>query len=55
MSDYVKMRVGNYYVDKTRYVADLDAAGDGLFFLRPRSFGKSLWLAVLDAAAPREA
>ncbi|MDQ1354282.1 MAG: hypothetical protein QG657_4591 [Acidobacteriota bacterium] len=36
-----------YYVDKTMYLETIEKAGDYLFFIRPRRFGKSLFLAVL--------
>ncbi len=35
------------YVDKTRYIAELEQAGRFLFFLRPRRFGKSLTVSML--------
>jgi Holliday junction resolvase-like predicted endonuclease len=42
---------GFAYVDKTRFVAELDKAGGGYYFLsRPRRFGKSLFLSTLGAA-----
>ena len=36
-------------MDKTRYIPLIEQAGDYLFFLRPRRFGKSLWLGTLEA------
>ncbi|MGE5340990.1 MAG: AAA family ATPase [Candidatus Omnitrophota bacterium] len=38
-----------YYVDKTMYIKAVEAAGDYLFFIRPRRFGKSLFISVLEA------
>jgi hypothetical protein len=38
-----------YYVDKTMYLKTVEKAGDYLFFIRPRRFGKSLFLAVMEA------
>jgi len=38
-----------YYVDKTMYLAEIEDAGDYLFFIRPRRFGKSLFASVLEA------
>ncbi len=38
-----------YYVDKTMYIPQLEAAGKYLFFLRPRRFGKTLFLNVLES------
>ncbi|MCP4407183.1 MAG: AAA family ATPase, partial [Gammaproteobacteria bacterium] len=43
ITDYIAIRKRNMaYVDKTRFIADLEQTGDFLFFLRPRRFGKSL-------------
>ena len=42
-------REGYYYVDKTRFIEQLEDEGIFVFFLRPRRFGKSLMLAVLQA------
>jgi len=38
-----------YYVDKTMYLRTVEEAGDYLFFIRPRRFGKSLFIAVMEA------
>ncbi len=37
-----------YYVDKTAYIPLLETAGRYLFLIRPRRFGKTLFLAVLE-------
>ena len=38
-----------YYVDKTRFIEKLENLGaDFLLFLRPRRFGKSLFLSTLE-------
>ena len=37
-----------YYVDKTKFIPLTEKTGDYLFFIRPRRFGKSLWLATLE-------
>ena len=37
-----------YYVDKTRYIELLENQPDFLFLLRPRRFGKSLFMAMLE-------
>ena len=37
---------GYYYVDKTRYIAELENWQVPVF-LRPRRFGKSLWCSTL--------
>ncbi len=38
-----------YYVDKTPFLPAVEKAGNYLFFIRPRRFGKSLFLAVMEA------
>ena len=38
-----------YYVDKTRFIRDIEKKGSYLFLIRPRRFGKSLFLAILEA------
>lgn len=45
----VMRRKGYYYVDKTRFIPMLEREGNFVFFLRPRRFGKSLMLNVLQA------
>ncbi len=40
-------REGMVYVDRTAYIRDLEDLGSILAFLRPRRFGKSLWLQTL--------
>ncbi|HLP45902.1 MAG TPA: AAA family ATPase [Candidatus Deferrimicrobium sp.] len=48
VSNYERIVQNNcYYVDKTMYLETIENAGDYLFFIRPRRFGKSLFLAVL--------
>jgi hypothetical protein len=37
------------YVDKTKYITDLENAGQFIFCARPRRFGKSLTVNMLDA------
>ena len=45
VSDFVSVRERNmYYVDKTMYLKELEAQPDNLFFIRPRRFGKSLFI-----------
>jgi len=49
LADYGRMREDNsYYVDKTRFIPLLEAQPYFLFMIRPRRFGKSLWLSVLQ-------
>jgi hypothetical protein len=38
-----------YYVDKTDFIPLIEAAGRYLFLIRPRRFGKSLWLSVIES------
>ena len=38
---------GRYYVDKTAYIRKLEQRADFLFFVRPRRFGKSLFVDML--------
>ena len=40
-------RDGMVYVDRTAYIRDVEMLGSTLVFLRPRRFGKSLWLQTL--------
>lgn len=48
-ADYGRLRRDNaYYVDKTRFIPLLEAAPYYLFCIRPRRFGKSLWLSLLQ-------
>ncbi len=50
VSDFNDFRVKNlYYVDKTRFIRDIEKKGSYLFLIRPRRFGKSLFLAILEA------
>ncbi len=49
VADYGRMKRDNsYYVDKTRFIPLVEASPYFLFFIRPRRFGKSLWLSVLQ-------
>lgn len=49
MADFHEIqRSQMYYVDKTRFIPLLEASPRFLFFIRPRRFGKSLWLSVLE-------
>ena len=49
ISSYAKLiRDGAYYVDRTTFLSVLEELGDSyLFFLRPRRFGKSLFVTML--------
>ncbi|MDX1907846.1 MAG: AAA family ATPase, partial [Bacteroidia bacterium] len=49
------IRGGYYYVDRTGYIPLLESLGERyLIFLRPRRFGKSLWLSTLAHYYGRE-
>jgi hypothetical protein len=49
VTDYGRLRREKcYYVDKTHYIPRIEAAPFYLFCIRPRRFGKSLWLSVLQ-------
>ncbi len=49
LSDYEKIVLGHYYyVDKTSYLKLIENAGNYLFFIRPRRFGKSLFLSTME-------
>ncbi len=49
ISDFEVIREEDYYyVDKTGYLEEIEKAGKYLFFIRPRRFGKSLFLSLMD-------
>ncbi|OQX09237.1 MAG: AAA family ATPase [Thiothrix lacustris] len=49
LSNFKKVITENYaYVDKTDYIAKLEASGSHLILLRPRRFGKSLLLSAME-------
>lgn len=49
IADYTLIREENYYfIDKSRYIRELEQSGRFLFFIRPRRFGKSFFLSMLD-------
>ena len=37
-----------YYVDKTQYIEEVEASNKYFFYIRPRRFGKSLTLSMLQ-------
>ncbi len=50
IADFKEIQEKDYlYVDNTMYIPKLEAAGKYLFFLRPRRFGKTLFLNVLES------
>lgn len=49
VADFYKLRTrGHYFVDKTAYLPLLEQAGEFLFLIRPRRFGKSLLQSVME-------
>ncbi len=49
IADFYKLiTAGYYYADRTGYIPIIEDAGEQLLFLRPRRFGKSLWLSTLE-------
>jgi len=50
LSDFKRIRTENYYyIDKTHFLEKLEDEQNFLYFLRPRRFGKSLTLAMIEA------
>ena len=50
VSDFTDLRrAGCYYTDKTQYIPTMEKAGRFLFLIRPRRFGKSVFLSMLAA------
>lgn len=50
VADFQRIRkTGRVYVDRTAHIRDVESLGDNLLFIRPRRFGKSLWLSTLAA------
>ena len=50
VSDFTDLRrAGCYYTDKTQYIPTTEKAGRFLFLIRPRRFGKSVFLSMLAA------
>ena len=48
MQNWEDVRLENcYYVDKTRFIPEIEAANKYFFFIRPRRFGKSLLMNML--------
>jgi hypothetical protein len=49
IADFYQLRTeGYFYVDRTDYLPRIEEAGKQLLFLRPRRFGKSLLLSILE-------
>ena len=48
--DFRRLRnEGYYYVDKTQYLAQMEARDSFIFFVRPRRFGKSLFISMMES------
>ena len=49
ISSFTRLREeGYYYVDKTEYLAQMEARDSFIFFVRPRRFGKSLFISMME-------
>ncbi len=50
IGNFKKLKIQNYYfIDKTKFIEKIEELGSQyLFFLRPRKFGKSLFLSMLE-------
>ena len=49
LSDYARLALENYYyVDKTHFIPLIEKAASFFFLIRPRRFGKSLTLSMLE-------
>ena len=50
VADFESVRTRNlYYVDKTMYLDEIEKQPDTLIFIRPRRFGKSLFISMMRA------
>lgn len=50
LSDFKRVLEEDYfYIDKTRFIQTIEDESDFLYFLRPRRFGKSLTISMLEA------
>ncbi len=50
MADFASViRQNQYYVDKTMFLPELEKQPSNLFFIRPRRFGKSIFLSMLHS------
>ncbi len=49
VSNFESIKTENYiYIDKTKYIEILEKLPPFQFFIRPRRFGKSLFLSILE-------
>ncbi len=50
VSDFRRLRSEEYYyVDKTEYLAQMESRASFIFFVRPRRFGKSLFISMMES------
>ncbi len=50
LSDFKRVKIEDfYYIDKTKFIEKIEDEASFLFFLRPRRFGKSLTISMLEA------
>jgi len=50
ISDYARMtKEDYYYVDKTSFIETVESSAPFLFLIRPRRFGKSLWINTMKS------
>jgi len=50
ISDFKRLQnEGYYFVDKTKYILEVEKSNSFLMFLRPRRFGKSLLISMLES------
>jgi hypothetical protein len=48
ISDFRRVLKDYYYIDKTKFIHNIEEIGEYLYLIRPRRFGKSLFLNMLD-------
>jgi len=48
ISDFKDVVANYYYADKTKFIHNIEEYGAFLYMIRPRRFGKSLFLNMLD-------
>ena len=47
VSDFRRVLKDFYYVDKTKFIHDIEEIGNFLYLIRPRRFGKTLFQSTL--------
>ena len=48
ITDFVDVIQNYYYIDKTKFIHNIEEMGSFIYLIRPRRFGKSLFLNMLD-------